>query len=245
MGNIPHVCAVLIIYRLHSTSVVGNTSLEKWSPSSLRRAGLCEDHFSEDDFVTGKEKRLKRKAIPTPFAGHLLLENEAIPARLNEIKTITALQESHTKKKSIESIKENIASSSSYGSRETISTSISLPSTSNDVVVDEELHAHPVMKTYKPPPHLVFHNCEEEEDAMEWMHFEPPMPRETPTPKPSLVANPKENTNIENITDLKHKITLLQQENARLRRKLRNVTYCRRAKAGRKKPTNKKQKNRC
>jgi len=43
----------------------GNTKLEKWSPSSIRRAGLCEDHFPEDSFTATKS--LKRNAVPIPF----------------------------------------------------------------------------------------------------------------------------------------------------------------------------------
>lgn len=47
--------------------VTGNTKLQKWSLSSIRRAGLCEDHFPKDSFTNSAKKSLKRSAISIPF----------------------------------------------------------------------------------------------------------------------------------------------------------------------------------
>lgn len=46
----------------------GNTKLEKLSTSTLRRAGLCEDHFPEESFTF--TRGLKRDAVPIPFESH-------------------------------------------------------------------------------------------------------------------------------------------------------------------------------
>jgi hypothetical protein len=48
-------------------SISGNTHLEKWAASSIRRAGLCADHFSKNSFRGEGKKLLKRGSIPLPF----------------------------------------------------------------------------------------------------------------------------------------------------------------------------------
>jgi len=44
-----------------------NTKLEKWSTSTLRRAGLCADHFDITSFKGENKKVLKRYAVPFRF----------------------------------------------------------------------------------------------------------------------------------------------------------------------------------
>ncbi|KYN10027.1 hypothetical protein ALC57_17842, partial [Trachymyrmex cornetzi] len=44
-----------------------NTNLKNWSPSSLRRAGVCEDHFTPESFANITTKKLKRDALPIPY----------------------------------------------------------------------------------------------------------------------------------------------------------------------------------
>jgi len=47
--------------------LLGNTKLEKWSASTLRRAGLCADHFDITCFKGEGKKVLKRDAVPIRF----------------------------------------------------------------------------------------------------------------------------------------------------------------------------------
>jgi len=58
-------CVAITQIFFYFVVLVGNTKLEKWSASSLRRAGLCEDHFSEESFTN--TRGLKRNAMPIPF----------------------------------------------------------------------------------------------------------------------------------------------------------------------------------
>lgn len=52
---------------LYSNYISGNMKLTKWTASSLRRAGLCADHFSLSSFTGEDKKKLKRNAIPVRF----------------------------------------------------------------------------------------------------------------------------------------------------------------------------------
>jgi len=61
---------LLVISRIGS--VLGNTQLEKWSTSSIRRAGLCVDHFTENSFKGEGKKLLKRGLVPIPFKNIIL-----------------------------------------------------------------------------------------------------------------------------------------------------------------------------
>lgn len=63
-------CNYNILIFLYFVFIIGNTELEKWSASSLRRAGLCEDHFPQDSFTNSAIKGLKRDAVPIPFECH-------------------------------------------------------------------------------------------------------------------------------------------------------------------------------
>jgi len=110
---------------------IGNTKLEKWSASSLRRAGLCEDHFSEESFTN--TKGLKRNAVPIsynlnvsnednisiPFESYINVdnnENNESNVENNEvhknvkIEQVLHLQEA--REELAQSIKKNIASTS-------------------------------------------------------------------------------------------------------------------------------------
>lgn len=63
---------------LYIDSLSGNPHLEKWSATSLRRAGLCADHFSDNSFNKEGKKKLKRGSVPFPF------KNNALPNSSNE-----------------------------------------------------------------------------------------------------------------------------------------------------------------
>jgi len=63
---------VIITFKFSFIFFIGNTKLEKWSASSLRHAGLCEDHFSEESFTN--TKGLKRNAVPISY--NLNVSNE-------------------------------------------------------------------------------------------------------------------------------------------------------------------------
>jgi hypothetical protein len=55
--------------------VIGNNKLENWSATSIRCAGLCEDHFPQESFTNSATRRLKRDAVPIPFEYHLNVSN--------------------------------------------------------------------------------------------------------------------------------------------------------------------------
>ncbi|XP_012286550.1 uncharacterized protein LOC105703047 [Orussus abietinus] len=45
----------------------GNPRVRTWSGTTIRRAGLCGDHFTAESFTDGTRKRLKRYAVPIPY----------------------------------------------------------------------------------------------------------------------------------------------------------------------------------
>jgi len=48
--------------------IIGNINLEKWSCTTLRHAGLCEDNFTPDSFNPKSVKKgLKCDAVPIPY----------------------------------------------------------------------------------------------------------------------------------------------------------------------------------
>lgn len=136
--------------------------MEKWSSNSLRRAGLCEDHFSQEAFTNNKG--LKRTAVPIPFNEDNELNNE----RKKIMKKEQAFQIKEINTKEI-SMREN-TSSVSFA-----------PNNENNEIINEQLviEERPI-RCYQSA-HLHFDSFTEEEDTMEWMNIEPSIePNSTP-----------------------------------------------------------------
>jgi len=139
----------------------GNTKLEKWSPSSIRRAGLCEDHFPEDCFTATKS--LKRNAVPIPFdeviASDKNIQNDNNKEEQREQREIIQMEQvPHCGQANIERIQSTeVVASTSY-----------LPNA--NVIADKRSERHPLQ--YRAA-RLYFDTSMEEEDITEWMHLEP------------------------------------------------------------------------
>lgn len=56
-----------VIFTICRIFVTGNTKLKKLSSSTIRKLGLCEDHFFTSSFVNAKKERLRRDAVPIPY----------------------------------------------------------------------------------------------------------------------------------------------------------------------------------
>jgi len=126
------------------------------SSSTLRRVGLCEDHFTPQSFNTkSKIKGLKRDAIPIPFNSNAQTYSERLERE--NLNTQTPY------------IKENIAGLSQWVEENPVTF---MPVSNN--VTDTQLLQKPPPKTYKPS-RLHFDISAKEEDIMEWIHLEPPM----------------------------------------------------------------------
>ncbi|KYN18887.1 hypothetical protein ALC57_08793, partial [Trachymyrmex cornetzi] len=135
-----------------------NTSLEKWSPSSLRRTGLCEDHFTPESFNSKSvRKALKRNAVPIAYDLSIAQKNS---------------EESDKKRKK--------CNEQAFNSKQII-TEQSVEKNaehciSDNVIINEQSFQEPPLKTYKPA-HLHFDILENEHN-MEWMNIEPPASEE-------------------------------------------------------------------
>lgn len=234
--------------------IAGNTKLEKWSPSSIRRAGLCEDHFHEDCFTNTAKKNLKRKSVPIPFNENVFNKNVQNESR----EIIQAKQVPLYKKTNIKEIE----------STEIVASTSSPIFINDDVTIDKHpLQRYPVQYA---APHLNFDISMEEEDITEWMHLEPPI-HESGLPSPplntsvtykknehlelctrkkvSLSSNKsieEEENNITKINKLYFTIDCLKTENMKLRKQIRHLKYRLRCTVQiRKMPKNKKQKKSC
>jgi len=138
-------------------TLIGNTNLKTWSSTSLRRAGLCEDHFTSDSFnPKSVTKRLKTDAVPIPFDLSVSQNNsnESDRKRIKFNETEPYVTENITR----QSPSENSI--------------MSVTPISKNIIVEKQILQEPLLKTYKPA-NLHFHNSVEEEDIMEWVYLEP------------------------------------------------------------------------
>lgn len=160
----------------------GNTNLEKWSPTTLRRAGLCEEHFTPNAFnPKSVNKGLKRDAVPIAFDSIVKEDNSKKPNKKRKNLNEQALCP-----------KKNITEESVEKTNFTLTTIIN----DHDYIISyEELEEleEPPLKTYKPA-NLHFHSSVDEEDVIEWVHLEPPENQlELPEKVSMAVLHKKEN----------------------------------------------------
>jgi len=160
--------------------------LEKWSCTTLRRAGLCEDHFTPDSFNPKSVKKgLKRDAVPIPYNSRVDQKNSN--------------KQSERKRKNLNEtdsyIKENITGLSHLVELN----AESFTPISDNVTIDKQLLQEPPLKTYKPA-HLYF-DVLAEEDMMDWIHIEPTHERVSTTVLQNNVNKKIEENKENNITD--------------------------------------------
>lgn len=198
--------------------------MEKWFATSIRRAGLCADHFNENSFNGEGKKRLKRGSVPLPF------RNIALPFKNNEDADIDDMP------MTIEMIEIENALGNEMGTKKKDENAMR-PTTLANVEKDknnaitEQLFQWPPLKTYRSSQ-LDFNMISEEDDDMEWIHVEPPINEKISAQQ---IENEKSDAQI---------INTLKSENLRLHRtvrtlKLRLQKYIRRMPV---KHTNKKSK---
>jgi len=158
--------------------LIGNINLKTWSSTSLRRAGLCEDHFTSDPFnPKSVTKRLKIDAVPIPF-DLSVSQNNSNESNRKRIKF------NETEPYVTENITRQSPSENSI---------MSVTPISENIIVEKQILQEPLLKTYKPA-NLHFHNSVEEEDIMEWVHLEPAMHEKILT---IIVPDNKNNESIE------------------------------------------------
>lgn len=152
---------------LYIDSLSGNPHLEKWSATSLRRAGLCADHFSDNSFNKEGKKKLKRGSVPFPFKNNALPNSSNEDVEINNIPMAVEVTEienaignvTETKKKN-----ENVT-------RPTTCASVD-KNKNNDII--EQSFQLPSLRTYRSPQ-LDFNMVSEKEDDLEWINVEPPI----------------------------------------------------------------------
>jgi len=201
-------------YTFYFITLIGNTNLKTWSSTSLRRAGLCEDHFSLDSFnPKSVTKRLKIDAVPIPFDLSVSQNNsnESNRKRINFNETEPYVTENtHTRQ-------------SPSGNRMSVT-----PISKN--IIEKQILQEPPLKIYKPAI-LHFHNSVEEEDIMEWVHLEPPMHEKISTiivpdnENNESIEKNKEKNETKKVKDLNSKIKSLQSEVNRLRNQVRCLKF--------------------
>jgi hypothetical protein len=233
------------MFLFYCIGMVGNTNLQKWSFSTLRRAGLCEDHFTPDSFnPKSVNKGLKRNAVPIPFDLSVAQKNS------KEI-------DRKRKNSNEEARRENIVQENIVGQSRSVIEKKAMTFTlaSDNVIIDEQpLQKPPLkiykpahsdekiveelmpisentiiheqsfqelpLKSYKPVPHLYF-NIPEEEDNMNWINIES---RECEVSMANLHNDDtnkkneqsKENYLIKKLNDAEKEINYLKSKNNRL-----------------------------
>lgn len=205
--------------------------MEKWSAASLRRAGLCADHFSPSSFKGEDKKKLKRDAISIKFNGCSQKESETMNTG-----TKRSMQNLTQTETLVEIDREKI--------------------TNNNVEIVKSCSQYNVVAQSKQPfktyhsAQLNFDISEEEENIMEWIQLEPPInPINPPINQKvnSCYVAPVTSKVIDNTSDkLQFEITInrLKKENARLHGIIRVLKYRLHARKVCKRVTSKKSKKR-
>jgi len=195
--------------------------LEKWSATSLRRAGLCADHFHPISFTRKDKKRLKRDAVPIKFNGYSQKESETGHSGM---------------KQSMQSLTQTEIPAEVY-LEENINNNVEMANLFVDASIKQ------CIKTYHPAK-LNFDIPEEEENLMEWMHLEPPINKKDNACHAASIINKTVDINKNASEKEKSNITinLLKRENLRLRKIIKNLKCRLRARKVSRKATSKKSK---
>lgn len=183
--------------------ISGNIKLEKWTANSVRRAGLCADHFNINSFKGEDKKTLQRDAVPIRFNNLINLEEECTAAM-----EIEEMQRAQKEQNQIEEMEEvgNTYNNAIAG------TSFNIDH--NDKVNDQLLDRF--KQTYLPAK-LNFDKSLEEEDITEWMHLEPVRYENIDKCDLLMTDNCEEEYNPEKI------IKSLKRENNRLRQTIKRL----------------------
>jgi len=197
--------------------------LEKWSATSLRRAGLCADHFHPNSFMEKNKKKLKRDAIPIKFNGCSQEESEARNLGM---------------KQSMQNLTQTEIPAEIY-LEENINNNVEITKLYIDATIKQSI------KTYYPAK-LNFDIPEEEENIMEWMHLEPSINKKVDTCHTAPIINETidKNKSASEKKECNITINLLKRENVRLRKIIKNLKFRLRARKVCRKATNKKSKKR-
>lgn len=182
-------------------SVVGNAKLEKWSANSLRRAGLCQEHFTADSFLNESCKRLKRNALPIPYDDGRPGKNGKTD-RTETIQVRGAFRTEETSNITNQCIEKR-----------------NMPEISLINKIEKEMP----QKSYHSS-RLNFDTPMEKEDITEWIHIEPQTCQNVPVPKPQIPINidSKQKKRGEK-SNFKAIIAHLQFENIQLRRQVKDL----------------------
>ncbi|XP_026824901.1 uncharacterized protein LOC113561820 [Ooceraea biroi] len=193
--------------------ISGNYNLEKWSATSVRRAGLCADHFSEDSFITKGKIQLKRGSVPLPFRNIANVMNEDANSE-NMPMDVEVTEIGNTKENVTETTKkyENVTRPTIFANVEEI----------HENITEQSQYIWPPLRTYWAPQ-LEFNKVSQNEDEMEWMHIEPPLKEIIPVQKcqTKTIRNKKEpQKNEKSKTQI---IDNLKRENLRLRQTIKKL----------------------
>ena len=64
--------------------IAGNFRLRTWAATSLRKAGLCGDHFDETCFTNATRKALRRNVVPRHYTEDLKFRNSNNESNIND-----------------------------------------------------------------------------------------------------------------------------------------------------------------
>ncbi|XP_026827851.1 uncharacterized protein LOC113562470 [Ooceraea biroi] len=189
----------------------GNTKLEQWSANSVRRAGLCADHFNEKCFKGRNKKRLRRDAVPlrwTDISSHEEIDTQGIfLENVEMVEDVTHSQEIDIN----DEVKANKSKEISAAT---------LPAIVQNNTLIKQVSQRPPLRTYISPP-VTFEIPLEEENIREWVHLEPPsLHNINSTPQLTRQEN-KDMEKEDSIEIIKH----LKYENKRLRAIIRRLKF--------------------
>lgn len=167
-------------------------SLNKLSANTVRKLGLCEDHFLVTSFTNATKTRLIRNAIPIPYENADSSTNTE-NVEMEHIEQIEPIKQENT---------------------------VALSSNNENFILKEQMPQECDLRTYRPAT-LNFEMSAEEENVMEWVHFEPMTHENTTGKNTSNKEQITKRTNKKSNTDTV--IKKLRLENLNLRQKIRRL----------------------
>ncbi|XP_071652339.1 uncharacterized protein [Temnothorax longispinosus] len=157
----------------------GNTHLEKMSVNTIRKLGLCEDHFLDTSFTNATKERLTRDAVPVAYENASSLTNEE-NVEVQEMQRHSSVAQFSTNN---DMLLEEQMPQSSIANEENVeveemqrhSPVAQLSTNDENIILEEQTPQECALRTYRPAAVLNFEISAEEEDVMEWVRLEPPV----------------------------------------------------------------------
>lgn len=240
-------CKLTCNYTFHVVchiSITGNTHLHELTDNTLRKLGLCEDHFLATSFSNATKVHLNRNAVPVAYKNAGSSANEEnVEIQMDEIQRDIAPLSSNENMVLEEQISQECVlqtyrpatllrrdavpvsyeNAGSFANEENVEMNeierdITPFSPNKNMILEEEKPQECALRTHRSAT-LNFEMLTEKEDEMEWMRLEPPIRQNVERKENTKRSITRKGSTQRNNSEIKAKIRVLRIENLNLRKK--------------------------